>query len=127
VRRRFREPDVARNDRAVELLAEVLLELGPTLSASVLRGSYIVRSSPRSRARVQMRAHFLHRLHESRTSLRARNTRTASESAPRPPRRAVERQQRERRRAIEQDEIVVGRDGRDRGASSAATPRRARP
>ena len=99
-----------------------------TFSASVLRGSYIVRSKPLDlEPRIEVRAHFLHRLHEIGQPLERvvlalhRNQHRVGRA------QAVQREQRQRRRTIEQDEIVIRRDRRRSPRASAAAPRRARP
>ena len=74
-----------------------------------------------------MRAHLLHRLHEIGQSFE-RVVLALHRDQHRVGRaQAVQRQQRQRRRAVEQDEVVVGRDFADRRASSATALRRARP
>ena len=102
-------------DRPIELVAEMLLELGGDVERErVARVVHRAQQALDLEPRVQVRAHFLHRLHEvgqsfERVVLALHRDQHRVRRAE-----AVEREQRQRRRAIEQDEVVVGRDRRDR-------------
>ena len=128
VRRRLGEAHVARNDRAIELVAEMLLELGrDVLRERVARIVHRAQQALDLEPRVEVRAHLLDRLDEIGKSFERvvlalhRDQHRVGRAQP------VERQQRQRRRAVEQDEIVVGGDSADRRRASGAALRRARP
>ena len=111
MRRRFGEADVARNHRAIELVAEMFFELGrDVLRERVARVVHRAKEPFDLEPRVQMRAHLADRLHEIRQTFERvvfalhRNQYGVGGA------QAVQRQQRKRWRAIEQNEVVIARD-----------------
>ena len=108
MRRRLGEPDVARDDGPVDLVAEVLLELrGDVQRQRVARVVHRAQQPLDLERGIEVRAHLLHRLHEVRQAfervvLALHRDQHAVRGA-----QAVQREQRQRRRAIEQDEVVV--------------------
>ena len=98
------------NHRAIDLVAEVLLQLGgDLLRERVARVVHRAQQPFDLERGIQMRAHFLHRLHEvgkafERVVLALHRDHHGVRRAE-----AVDREQVQRRRAVEQDEVVFGR------------------
>ena len=117
VRRRLGEAHVAGHDRAIELGAEVALQLGgDVLRERVARVVHGPQQPLDLERRIEMRAHLLDGLHEIRQPLE-RVVLALHRDQHRVGRaKAVQREQRQRRRAVEQDEIVVARYFGDRRA-----------
>src|SRR5580698_4157769 len=117
VTRRLGEPYIARNDDIEELVAEMLLEL---LRHLLLQRDARVEHDPQQpdhlQVAIQVRVHLLDRVDEVRQPLQREVFALHGYDDAIRRAQAVERQQRQSRRAIDQDEIVVIRDFRQRVA-----------
>jgi hypothetical protein len=115
VRGRLGEPHVARDHRAEQLVAEVLLELGrDVLRERVARVVHRAQQALDLEPRIEVRAHLLEGLQQVRQAFERVILALHRDEHRIGGAQSVQRQEAERRRAVEQDEVVVGSDFRDR-------------